>query len=56
MTSFSGTHWHREIVRMLLVGSPDYDTGEGEVEFFDAFPVDKLLPPDKPRVLFTHFR
>ncbi|XP_025090133.1 sulfotransferase 1C3-like [Pomacea canaliculata] len=52
----TGSHWHHEILHMLLAGSPEFVRKPEAKEFLDFSPKDELLPPDHPRVLFTHFR
>ncbi|XP_025090139.1 sulfotransferase 1C3-like [Pomacea canaliculata] len=52
----SGYHWHREILHMLLAGSPEFVHKSYAEEFLDFSPQNELLPADRPRVLFTHLR
>ncbi|XP_025090130.1 sulfotransferase 1C3-like [Pomacea canaliculata] len=52
----TGSHWHHEILHMLLAGSAEYILKLEYKEFLDFFPEKELLPSDRPRVLFTHFR
>ncbi|PVD31359.1 hypothetical protein C0Q70_06771 [Pomacea canaliculata] len=51
-----GSHWHQEILHRLLAGSPEFVRKSEAKEFLDFSPKDELLPPDHPRVLFTHVR
>lgn len=52
----TGIHWNHEIIHMLMHGAPEYVGTMGYGEMFDANPPDKILPPVKPRVFFTHLR
>ncbi|KAK7469550.1 hypothetical protein BaRGS_00036456, partial [Batillaria attramentaria] len=52
----AGFHWNQEIVHMLLHGAAEYVGSQGFGEFLEGYPPDRLVPPTKPRVFFTHLR
>ena len=53
-----GTHWHHEIVYMLMNGSAQYTEVEDGADFIELVPIKKgYNPPDsQPRVFFTHLK
>lgn len=54
----TGTHWHHEILYMLIKGSTEYHKGSGLNDFIDASTTKEGdNPPDSdPRVFFTHVK
>lgn len=54
----TGTHWHHEILKMLIRGSSEYSKMTGPLEFLEFKTPEKgSNPPDsEPRVFFTHLK
>ncbi|KAK7490647.1 hypothetical protein BaRGS_00018064, partial [Batillaria attramentaria] len=54
----TGTHWHHEIINMLIRGSSEYSKESGMQEFLDMKTPEKGSNPpgSDPRVFFTHLK
>ncbi|KAK7490628.1 hypothetical protein BaRGS_00018045, partial [Batillaria attramentaria] len=54
----TGTHWHYEILHMLISGTPDYRSRSETNDFIDMTPQEKGSNPpgSEPRVYYTHLK
>ncbi|XP_076463358.1 sulfotransferase 1B1-like [Babylonia areolata] len=51
----SGSHWHNQILHMLMENTAEY-VGSLNDDLMDWKPPESLIPPGKPRVLVTYLR